>query len=189
MLVSLLQAVKADLLKLPDRWILVPTELNGQKLNISLLNKKEISVLTLDTGECCQLKPLPHSCLCEEESDMRKPFLRLLLNNFIAAINAVVKEESDRFSNSTLNDVDLPRISRERFEEILNLTLSKDYISWTGTSLRMRYSGRIENTKNINSTIVIKIVDTEFLINDSEIMKPIKPFYRVGVTHVSISLQ
>lgn len=175
--------MKTDLLQLPDRWILVSTDVNGHKLDKSSLVEKTVKLLTPDENVCCLLKPPSDTCFCEDNFNIEKSFLHLLFNNFITTLDQIVKTNEESHSSDGVKSA---KTNREKFEESFNVTLPKEFINWQDTSLTMKFPASIQITNNEISSIVAKLVNNEMIIPDNETVKPVRAFYRVGITHVSI---
>ncbi|XP_017782140.1 PREDICTED: ionotropic receptor 25a [Nicrophorus vespilloides] len=175
------QLEKENLLKLAERWNLVITDFQRDRL----VNKfiPFINLISLDKSMCCGLIKT-HNCACKSFNDAVKNLVTVTIQLLSTVLNRMSKTdlEISISCNETLYDRDV----RGRIERSLNqLIMDEEFINYDQSVIGMRTKGFIEIVdSNSIPVVVAKYLEgdsLEILIEDK--IKQVKPFYRIGTTY------
>lgn len=179
------QALEEGLFTLADRWNLVFLDFDYKQTFPQFLLYESISLITLDEAVCCSLLEIPN-CVCPIKFLTQKQFLIYTLKVLINVIDTLNSEDKLLESvtcNSTKNDEE----TLSRFKEILASSIDRDSnIEETNGCLRLKIIGSVDVIEHEDiSRIGTFSDDSGFVLENGKQIKPIRTFYRVGVTHVS----
>lgn len=179
------QAFNEALVLLPERWNLVFLDFNQHLFNRSVLNKTKINILALENGVCCLLQnPERNNCNCPLDFNMQKSFLKLIIdllaevfkNMMATGLNTSLAVQC----NETFYDEEIHKQFLLLFEK--EMKKHERIVRNSSGVLHLFVNGTIE----VDNEIVARYdADGELSLEKGKNIKPVKPFYRIGTTHVS----
>nr|ALR72538.1 ionotropic receptor 8a [Colaphellus bowringi] len=181
-------ALEENLVTLPERWNLVFLDFHHKSFDRGLLKKMPVNLLTLDAGLCCQLLNLNSYCECPSRFNTSKMFLKIALNMLVTAIEELFKDDFKFHDNIDCDSnftKDNEESVRKTFEEVLNKAVGNDNLIRLDNSsnLRLKTTGSIEIGTDVGTEVFAKYENEAITALRNKIVKPIKAFYRVGITH------
>ncbi|KAG5868015.1 hypothetical protein JTB14_037908 [Gonioctena quinquepunctata] len=179
-------ALRENLLTLPERWNLVFLDFQHKSFNRSLIMNKPVNLLTLNADLCCQLLNLDSNCDCPDDFSAQKELLRISLNILIQGFEKLFKGDIqlENAIDCNSNTTNFDDKSLERFEEYLNdFVGNQNLIELNDSNLRLKTTGSIEIGTKVNTEMIARYENETISIMENSFIKPIKAFYRVGITH------
>lgn len=146
------------------------------------LNNTPIHLLYLDKKTCCIMMNLQNECRCPNNFNPKKEFLYIILMILEDISSDVVLENTHIYgcNNSNVNERDY----NKRFYQELSVKLNQyNFIRNAQGNVELILNGIIETEQNTVAQYRNEAIVTE----EGKQIKPIKAFYRVGTTYVSIS--
>ncbi|XP_060520589.1 ionotropic receptor 25a [Cylas formicarius] len=178
------QALKQDLLKLPERWNLVFTDFRYKNFDRDVIGDLPITVVTPDEDFCCDML-LRDECQCPSDFNMQSQFI-YWLSELVSRVVKTMLDDNLQFPKVLkCNSSRFPEQTKQRFDEIVEnlINESSTVIKRKGNSLTMNVKGIFE--KNVNGTLEMLATyrNGEFNTVKGGALNPIKAFYRIGITH------
>lgn len=140
-------------------------------------------LLYLDKESCCVIMGLESGCTCANNFIPAREFLYVVLTTLgdICSFVVPIEPSIDGCNNTTIDDNDYSK----QFLDALNEKLNQyGFINDIHGTLELILDGIIENEQQIVALYRNSVV----LPTEGKQIKPIKAFYRVGTTYVSISV-
>ncbi|KAJ8965569.1 hypothetical protein NQ314_004028 [Rhamnusium bicolor] len=133
---------------------------------------------------CCNMLNMEDDCQCPEKFNLQEELLSLSVSIMVGGIDQLVKDGFNLTNNLKCNGTTYNEQSRRRLEQILDAAVnSQKQFFRENSEFRIKLTGSIEIGTNESTEIVAKYMDNNIQLVKS--LKPIRQFYRVGVTHVS----
>lgn len=161
--------------------MLLFTDGYGHTFNRSLLRNRAMNLLTVEVGVCCLLNPSPKNCSCEENVNIQNSVLHLVMQPLISNLDEILK---DKWEIPNLHTPNRYKIETKQLKDLLSDTFLKEYITLQDSLIKMKIVGHVEIGNNISTEEVAIFRDNKLIIPKNKTVKPIKAFYRVGITHV-----
>nr|QBB73019.1 ionotropic receptor [Protaetia brevitarsis] len=176
-------ARQEGLFRLADRWNLVFLDFNYKQILSHLLPYEYISLVTLSEEVCCSLLEIPN-CVCPNNFITQKQFV---IHTLTLVIDVVLKLKRNNKAftsiacNETKNDAEI----LVSFTEILTSHVDRNKnIEESNNALRLNLEGNIDMIENNVITKIGSYSDASgFSVESGKLIKPIRTFYRVGITH------
>lgn len=182
-----MQVIDENLLTRPERWILVFLDFKYPNFDKNILGNRTVNSLTFSSDLCCLLQKL-ENCLCPDSFSM----LELFLSNILDQVTKIIENLVERYelpSNLECSSNKFNDEIRNKFYESLDKSMIENdlYLNENGI-WRIKVTGNLElvNGYADNEIIAKYYGGDSFSVVTGKKIKPIKPFYRIGVTHVSI---
>lgn len=161
-------------------------DFNYARFDKNILENRTVNSLTFSTDLCCSLLKLK-SCLCPENFNMLELFLFNVVDQVIKIIEDLAKRNelptilkcSTKFNEEIQNE----------FYEFLDKAIYENDLFFNENGIwRIKTKGNLEQINGrVNNEMIAKYNGGDsFYVMKGKKIKPIKPFYRIGVTHVSI---
>lgn len=177
----MLQAFQECLVSLPDRWNILFTDFSYNNFDRNKLNGTRINLLYLEKEACCIMMNFENECSCPDNFVPEKEFLRIVLTiseNISSALKSLRIEPLTDNCKSTVNDESY----KEHFYDALSEQLEQHAaINNVRGNLKLILNGTVELEKQ-----AVAQYRNEIVVEEGKQIKPIKAFYRVGTTYVSI---
>lgn len=172
------------LIEIPERWNLLFLDFDSEQFDFSMLGERPINILRYSEEMCCRLLNAT-DCSCPKNFDYKKKFFDWITDGILTLFKNNIEFLKSVKCNS-LNEANGTALNfREKFKKIFSL--NNKVVKIEDGILHMNLIGNVDiNTGNgeLNRVFVYDEDEGVTLKNGSD-LKPVKPFFRVGVTHVS----
>ncbi|XP_025833059.1 uncharacterized protein LOC112905250 isoform X2 [Agrilus planipennis] len=182
-------AVEQNAFKIPDRVIILFSDLNYDRFSLTILNNTSISMFKISKSLCCFLQEQA-VCTSPENFDIQKTFLKLSLQKFIIIF------KSNYWGNYTFPNMhSCNETNQER--HLLKLKIQNDVSMMIGEGanifetndnvLEMKLSGTIEKFDEDKGDVNIgSYANKQITTNFTRTIEPIRKFYRIGIAEVPV---
>jgi hypothetical protein len=166
------------LFTIPERWYLAFLDFSYDHFNKDLLFNNTINLLKLDKQMCCHFQS---NCSCDEK--LQHKLLQKVVTILGGILEAIYQQgvtiPTHTVCNVTQEGYSLVNIFKGAIEE----TFKDDpIINLDDMHFSLRALGIVE----VGLNVVAKLgSDQTLVVEDGKEVKPVKPFYRIGTTHVS----
>lgn len=149
--------------------------------------KKPINLLTLDKKMCCNLLNKKDFCLCPDNFNLQEESLKTVISMLTKSLETLDKDGFKLINNVRCNVSTYDEQTKSRFEEILEDKLVQNPLYKNSSVLQVKVEGTIKIGTNESYEVVAKYINDVIELQQDKTVSPVRPFYRIGITHVSIS--
>lgn len=182
----MLQAFNEALVLLPERWNLVFLDFNQRSFDRNALNKTKINILALDDDVCCLLQDSEgDECSCPLDFDVQKSFVKLIADALTEVFKNMIANGLITSISVHCNETSYDEEIRKQFLVLFERELEKyeKIVRNSSGILQLLANGTIE----VDNEIVARYdADGALSLEKGKNIKPVKAFYRIGTTHVSV---
>lgn len=183
------QAFNEALVLLPERWNLVFLDFNQRSFDRSLLNKTKINILALEGDVCCLLQNSEGGgCSCPLDFNVQRSFVKLITDSLVDVLKSMIDGGLNTSVAVQCNETFYDDEIRKQFISLFEKELEKHEKIVRNSSgvLHLFANGTIE----VENEIVARYgADGGLSLEKGKNVKAVKPFYRIGTTHVSMYLE
>lgn len=174
---------------MPERWNLVFLDFQYKQFNKKLLKNLPINLLYTDEEICCRFLKT-ENCECPQDFNLQENFLILITNILVNVLKTMQDQNLEFTTNLKCDDSQFNEATRNRFYEILQKEIdSNDLVYKENFGLHININGGIEIENGETPEKVAKYnYKSGVSLLDGKKIEPITPFFRIGITHVSIFL-
>ncbi|KAF7269745.1 hypothetical protein GWI33_017263 [Rhynchophorus ferrugineus] len=178
------QAKQEGLVKLPDRWNLLLTDIPSIPFNRTILMENPVTLLMLKEDYCCSIMQ-KEVCQCPQNFQLDDQFIYWFSLTLDKIIRRAVEERWDFSGNPQCNASKYPDDTVERFNEILETIIDEEQkiLRKRGHTITLNIEGEIEKYYEGDVEIIGNFQNGKLIVTPGKHIKPIKPFYRIGIAH------
>lgn len=148
-----------------------------------------MNLLVSNDTVCCKLQGQLQGrspCTCPAKFNIQQNFLIAVLRQLAGVLESVAKNDKlpERISctGATFNSS-----IKSKFDKAFNEYVTNSDLVYNDKGvLRLRINSRVEVTNATITEVVAKYdTDEQLIVEEAKTIKHVKPFYRIGTTHVS----
>lgn len=169
-----------------------------ENFNFALLKDEPINILSFDNDMCCLIQN-EENCDCPNNFELNKTFFSKVTEKILMVLSAA-KEKFHQFLTASCNQVNKDNLEHEAYSKNYNETtkffedrLNESFFRtpccrYENNLISMNMLGSVKIGKSDGGLKEIVKVSSlvGVVINEGEIVKSVKPMYRIGMTHVGI---
>lgn len=182
---SILETVESEsLLDLPERWNFVFLDFDARYFDFSIFTNKPVNILYFSQEMCCNFLMLSN-CTCPKGYNFNQRYYELIFEE----LAKIFEDLKGNFkSNINCNETGYENGTFDAFRRKLkDALLESKIILYKGNMLSLKLVGSIDTVENdtLKPIVMYDEVQGVTFATGGQV-RPVKPFYRVGITHVRV---